>query len=154
MTKRTVIEFCPIRRKHSHDFGCFPVQWSAWNTVPSRAPVSARHKAAARCGSVRQHHSAKLERWWTPDDENGSTTGRAVMLQNGVMSNAIPFAVNTLQVTDIADRVRENPEQWLPSSATASELHRETRSSRAREHQRRSYWLTTPSRRRGGIPMR
>ena len=30
----------------------------------------------------------------------GSASGNALVLQNGVMSNAVPFAVNTLQLTD------------------------------------------------------
>ncbi len=33
---------------------------------------------------------------------NGSTSGNALILQNGVMSNAVPFAVNTLQLTSVS----------------------------------------------------
>jgi N-acetylneuraminic acid mutarotase len=41
---------------------------------------------------------------------NGSTTGNAVILQNGVMSNAVPFAINTLQVTSV------NPSSGVPGT--------------------------------------
>jgi len=34
----------------------------------------------------------------------GSTSGNALILQNGVMSNAVPFAVNTLQVTSVTPK--------------------------------------------------
>ena len=33
---------------------------------------------------------------------SGSTTGSALVLQNGVMSNAVPFTLNTLQVTSVS----------------------------------------------------